>query len=277
MPSDAPVGRATAAATGALADAGAWTTLRGVLRSLGLYHWGREARARRKRMDALYAHFLGSGDLAFDIGSHVGDRVASFRRLGARVVAVEPQPALAATLRLLFGRDPAVIVEALAVGAVSGTETLHLNPANPTVSTLSAELIAAAPGATAWRDQRWTARREVRVTTLDALIARYGRPQFVKIDVEGLEDQVLAGLGAPIPALSFEVTTLQREVGLAALARCRALGYTRFTAALGESQRLLHGHNPERWRDADAMAHWIHTLPEQANSGDVYAARSGPT
>lgn len=271
MPSDPPVSRAATPDSGARVDAGTWATLGGVLRSLGLYHWGREARARRARMDALYAHFLGPGDLAFDIGSHVGDRVASFRRLEARVVAVEPQPALAATLRLLFSRDPAVTVEALAVGAAPGTATLHLNPANPTVSTLSTALITAAPGAAAWRDQRWTARREVRVTTLDALIARHGRPSFIKIDVEGLEDRVLVGLGAPVPALSFEVTTLQREVGLAALARCRALGFTRFTAALGESQQLTHGQDPEDWEDADAMERWLRGLPEEANSGDVYA------
>ena len=44
-------------------------------------------------MDALYARLLRPGDLAFDIGAHVGDRIASFRRLGARVVALEPQPA----------------------------------------------------------------------------------------------------------------------------------------------------------------------------------------
>ena len=43
-------------------------------------------------MDALYARFLRAGDLAFDIGAHVGDRISSFRRLGARVVALEPQP-----------------------------------------------------------------------------------------------------------------------------------------------------------------------------------------
>ena len=42
-------------------------------------------------MDTLYRRFLRPGDLAFDVGAHVGDRVASFRRLGARVVAVEPQ------------------------------------------------------------------------------------------------------------------------------------------------------------------------------------------
>lgn len=53
----------------------------------------------------------------FDVGSHVGDRIASFRRLGCRVVAVEPQPALVRVLRLLYGRDPQVALEPVAVGA----------------------------------------------------------------------------------------------------------------------------------------------------------------
>ena len=44
-------------------------------------------------MDRLYGRFVQPGDFVFDIGAHVGDRVASFQRLGARVVAAEPQPA----------------------------------------------------------------------------------------------------------------------------------------------------------------------------------------
>ena len=99
-------------------------TLGGVLRSIGIYHLWREARARRAPMDRLYAGFLGAGDLAFDIGSHVGDRVASFRRLGARVVAVEPQPALLTTLRFIFGRDAEVVIEPFAVGATAGSADL---------------------------------------------------------------------------------------------------------------------------------------------------------
>ena len=55
-------------------------------------------------MDALYRQFVKRGDLVFDIGAHVGDRVAAFRRLGAKVVAVEPQPALALTLSMFYGR-----------------------------------------------------------------------------------------------------------------------------------------------------------------------------
>ncbi|MGB5834061.1 MAG: FkbM family methyltransferase, partial [Thiohalocapsa sp.] len=70
-------------------------------RSLKTYYGGR----RGPTLDRMHARFAGPGDLVFDIGSHVGDRIGSLRRLGARVVAVEPQPKLAATLRLLYGRD----------------------------------------------------------------------------------------------------------------------------------------------------------------------------
>jgi hypothetical protein len=46
---------------------------------------------------------------------------------------------------------------------------------------------------------------EVETTTLDQLIRDYGRPLYVKIDVEGHEASVLAGLSSPVPFLSFEV------------------------------------------------------------------------
>jgi FkbM family methyltransferase len=95
-------------------------------------------------MDHLYGRFVRPNDLVFDIGAHVGDRVGTFRRLGARVLAVEPQPALVRTLRLLYGRDRDVIIAATAVGRRPGTVVLKLNIDNPTVATASDEFIAAA-------------------------------------------------------------------------------------------------------------------------------------
>ena len=121
----------------------AFRTLSGVLRSLRIYYGDG---ARRSAMDALYRRFLRPGDLAFDVGAHVGDRVASFRRLGARVVAVEPQPALVFTLRLFYGFDRKVAIEAVALGRETGTIELKLNPPNPTVATASKEFVAAAKG-----------------------------------------------------------------------------------------------------------------------------------
>jgi hypothetical protein len=105
------------------------------------------------------------------------------------------------------------------------------------------------------------------MTTLDALIARHGEPRFVKIDVEGFEDEVVAGLSRPLHSLSLEFTTIQRAVALQAIERLGRLGPYGFNAALGESQKLAH----DAPLDARAIAHWIEGLPVSANSGDIYA------
>jgi len=239
---------------------------RGVARSLMIYYGSRR---RGAAMDRLYAKFVRPGDLVFDAGAHVGDRVAAFRRLQARVVAIEPQPALVRTLRVLYGRDAGVVIEPVALGAAAGTVELRLNIDNPTVSTASAEFVAAARGARGWEEQAWTRRVRVPMTTLDALIDRHGTPSFIKIDVEGFEAQALAGLSRAVAALSFEFTIIQRAVALAALERCVALGFSGFDAALGESQALVHG----AWRPADEIRRWLEGLPAEANSGDIYAVR----
>jgi FkbM family methyltransferase len=241
-----------------------WRTVRGVVRSLRIYYGGRE---RRAAMARFYGRFVTEGDLVFDVGAHVGDRVGAFRRLGARVVAIEPQPALVRTLKLLYGRDPSVAIEAVAVGRNSGSIELKLNLDNPTVSTVSRAFVDAAKSAPGWERQAWTAAISVPLATLDALIARYGNPAFIKIDVEGFEAEALAGLTRPPPALSFEFTIIQRDVAAAAIARCAALGLERFNAVLGESLAFVH---PD-WLDAGAIATWLNDLPQAANSGDIYA------
>jgi FkbM family methyltransferase len=238
---------------------------RGIVRSLRIYYGHRVQAAA---MDRLYGGFVQRGDLVFDVGAHVGDRVASFRRLGCRVVAVEPQPALVTALKLLYGRSADVTIEATAVGRNAGTIELMINTDNPTVSTASRQFVEAAREARGWQEQRWSENIAVPMTTLDTLIARHGVPAFIKIDVEGFEAEALAGLTKPVKALSFEFTTIQRDVALASVERCLALGLTRFNAALGESQTMAHA----GWVGGGEIRRWLTELPHEANSGDVYAA-----
>jgi FkbM family methyltransferase len=239
-------------------------TLASLRRSLDVYYGdaGRDA-----AMDALYHRFVKPGGLAFDIGSHVGDRIGSFRRLGARVVALEPQPDCAKVVRTIYAADRDVTLLEFACGPQPGKLTLHINTANPTVTTASTDFVRSADGAGGWEGQVWDRQIEVPVTTLDGLIAAHGTPDFTKIDVEGFEADVLAGLSKPLPALSFEFTTIQREIAYACLDRLTAIGSYRFDVALGESQKLTFGRGVSR---IDMAAH-IAALPHEANSGDVYA------
>ena len=220
--------------------------------------------------DSILATFVSRGDLAFDIGAHVGDCVSSFRRLGANVIAVEPQPGMFSILRLLYGWDRHVVLEKVAVGARVGSGEMQVNLVNPTVSTMSPQFVDAAREAVGWEQQKWDDRLLVEMRTLDDLIAQYGEPVFCKIDVEGYEAEVLRGLSWPLASLSFEFTTIQRSVALLALAECERLGRYVYNAAIGDSDEMAHSD----WVDAEAMGVWLRGLPHAANSGDIYALRS---
>ena len=240
--------------------------LAGILRSLRIYHGHPDHAAA---MDRLYSDFIGPHDIAFDIGSHVGDRVSSFRRLGANVIALEPQPLAFRALQIIHGQDAAVELINAACGAESGSLALRINSANPTVSTASAEFTQAAQNAVGWEGQNWDKLVDVACTTLDSLITEHGEPAFIKIDVEGFETDVLLGLSTPVRSLSFEFTTIQRSVAFACLDVIERLANYRFNVALGESQELAF----DTPIDRKSIQTYIANLPPEANSGDVYAIR----
>lgn len=233
-------------------------------RSLDVYY---RDDARTCRMTRLNSQFVPNGGLAFDIGAHVGDRTASFLDLGATVVALEPQPLVFRALRLIHGRHPNAVLRCMATGATRGEIDMYVNSRNPTVSTASQGLVSAARSASLWQDEVWDAQVRVPVTTLDQLVSDHGHPDFVKIDVEGHEHDVLLGLSIPLPAMSFEVTTIQRDVADACIARLTELGRYEFNLSLGEDHQLRH----RTWVGPSDMAAEIRHLPEAANSGDVFA------
>ncbi len=138
---------------------------------------------------------------------------------------------------------------------------------HPTVSSLSTSFAAEAADAPGFEHVRWDRSQEVRMTTMDALIAAHGLPDFVKIDVEGFELDVLSGLGQPVPMLSVEYLPAFRDRTLAVIDRLDDLGQYRFNPVTGEAGGFLW----DDWREADAARAWLSGLDAQGGSGDLYA------
>lgn len=243
--------------------------LKGVFRSLRTYHGDP---LHQQGLDRLYSSFITPGALVFDIGAHAGDRVSSFCRLGARVVAVEPQPLMMRALRLIHGRNPNVSLIEAAVSERDGRLALHVNSANPTVSTASDTFILQAAGAALWEGQIWDSAIMVPAVTLQALIDGFGKPAFIKIDVEGFEFNVLSSLRTAVPQLSFEFTTIDREPAKQCLGFLKNLGQYKFNVSLRETHLLQFS----AWLNAEDMIGYIDTLPHEVNSGDVYAVLNPP-
>jgi FkbM family methyltransferase len=213
------------------------------------------------RTRGFYRQFVHPGDMCFDIGAYRGNQTAHFLKLGARILAVEPQPRLMARLRRRFAGNSRVTLIGTALGATPGKAMLAVDPARPTLASLSPEFLDQA-GAKRWRE-----RIEVDVKTLDALIVAHGMPAFCKIDVGGYEHAVLEGLTRPLSRLSLAYLPAALDPALIAIARLNRLGPYRFNRSPGETMRLVI----PRWLGAAEMAAELRRLPPDAESGDIYA------
>ena len=237
----------------------------GLARSLFVYHG---IPGRQRRMRRLYSRFVSAGDLAFDVGAHAGNRTRALAALGCRVVALEPQPDFARLLRGIFARSPRVTVVEQAAGRAPGRASLAVSERTPTVTTLSPSWREARRADADFTGVQWNRSVDVAVTTLDQLVERFGAPSFVKIDVEGAEADVLAGLSHAPRTVSFEYLPRALDLVAACTARLAELGDYRFTWSAGESFRLAGA-----WVTGPELVAALRTPAAQQRSGDIYASR----
>jgi FkbM family methyltransferase len=141
---------------------------------------------RESFMAELFTRLAKPGDTVVDIGAHLGyfSLLAARRvRPGGRVFAFEPNPETLGRLRANLERNGAadvVTVVPAAVADVPGRRSFYLRE-GADVSSL-------------YSDEAYTSQVEVETVAGDAFFEDAGAFDLLKVDVEGAEPSVLAGL-----------------------------------------------------------------------------------
>jgi FkbM family methyltransferase len=223
--------------------------------------------ASRKQMLDFYAGLLSRGDLVFDVGANVGEYSDAFLALGARVVAIEPNPACCEKLKRVAKRGN-LFIENCAVGDANGTASMQIC-SESALSTLSNEWYQTARTSALHGGASWSGSIDVKITTLDSMVAKYGVPAFIKIDVEGFEDRVLAGMSFQPQALSFEFHfALMNVVGacLKSLALQEAYRYN-YTIGMNPTLELTS------WVGAGELERILAAARAEEEFGDIFCRR----
>ncbi len=224
---------------------------------------------RFRRMTKLYASFISPGDLVYDVGSHLGNRIAVFLHLGARVRAFEPQQACIAPLNEWYGAEKQVTLRFAGLGEKKGAVPIYRSVAHPTLTSLDPDWVSRRGEEDAFSKIQWDRGSTVEMSTLDDEIRESGMPAFTKIDVEGFETRVLRGNSHALPALSFEFLPSDVDAVLQCIDEVCRLGNYQFNYSPGESMKFEW----QTWIDADALKTFLSEYPLGSRSGDVYARR----
>lgn len=129
-----------------------------------------------------------SGDVGWDVGANCGQSTQKMLQSFSKVLAFEPCMESYHWLAGDWSSDSRVRVFQLALSDHVGQIELSVTHAIAGGQLLSPALI----GTNDWFSGE-VSRRKVPCMTLDSLVVEHGAPDFVKIDAEGGEDDILAG------------------------------------------------------------------------------------
>ncbi len=169
----------------------------------GLVRKNEHLRATLEKESQMYAEALAklqnTPQLIFDIGANEGYTVDAFLQTKAQIIAVEPGKRTLAALRVKFANNDRVRIVSKAVSNQVGSAKFHAHQ-DAALNTLNIKWHKKTTENQTPKSPQYL----VNTTTLDALITKYGQPDFIKIDVEGHEMEVLEGLSQVVSMISFE-------------------------------------------------------------------------
>ena len=174
-----------------------------------------------------------NNNIIFDIGAHKGDKSKKLINFFSKIVLVEPQPECIKILKSKFSKYKNIIIVETGVSSREQSLELKINSSNPLISTFSDKWTKGR-----FKESKWDQKLNITTTTLDKLVNQFGNPDFIKIDVEGHEYDVVKGLSKKVGTISFEFTSEFFEESLKCLNYLQKLGYEKFNYSEGERRKF---------------------------------------
>lgn len=247
------------------------------LKKLGLYtpvkrlkddvffNW-RENMYFNDEMMYMYKDFIKPGALCFDLGAAYGNRTKHFLKLGAgKVIVVEPTEYYQGKLRKRYGKDERVTLLKVGIADRIGEKEITLC-SSPTLSTFENDEIEDIKSNPQMKNLEWIGKETIQMVSLNYLIATYGMPDFVKLDIEGYEEKAFSTLNYAIPLLSFEYHTHFKDKTLKCIDYLSILGEYEFNYSMRETMKFALG----KWCNAEQIKEEMLRVDPNSDFGDVY-------
>jgi len=142
--------------------------------------------------------------LIFDVGANVGNKSIVFSEISEKIVLFEPDFKSVKMLRARFKNKSKFIIVQSAIGSKVGDANYYSISNDSAYNSLSEKHMNTVVKNRNIVNNHKVKRYTVKTNTLNDFIKEYGRPYYLKIDVEGYEKEVLLGLNEIIPVISFE-------------------------------------------------------------------------
>lgn len=218
----------------------------------------------------IFENIIKRGDLVFDVGSNMGEKSEIFIGLGSKVIGFEPQRECYTSTLSKFNGNPNFIGENVGLDKKVGKETIYIASYH-TISSMSEKFIEESKKER-FADFNWDNKREIDTDTLDNMVSKYGKPKFIKIDVEGYELNVLEGLSDQIDYISVEFNPELCDVTISCIEYIDSLnnGNTSFNYGYRNDEDFKY----DKWVSKGELIKYLESVNDfKFEFGDVYCKK----
>jgi len=151
-----------------------------------------------------------NNNIIFDVGAHIGDKSVIFSQLANKIILFEPGLRQLKMLKARFNNNSNMVINNCAIGAKQDNIEYYEINNDTAYSSLSTKHInEVVKQRKIINELTDLTSHKVQTNTLSYFINKYGRPDYIKIDTEGYEKEVINGLDKVIPIISFEANLPQ--------------------------------------------------------------------